>query len=68
MADKYEDKLHLDMPFEEALERFVGVDPAEVAANLEKSKAAKPAADRKLQKAASPDQTNVKRLRGKPKG
>jgi hypothetical protein len=57
-----EEKMHLDMPFDEALERFIGTDPAEVAANLEKSKAAKPEADRLLQSAHKPDQTNVTKL------
>ena len=63
----YEDKLHLDMPFDEAVERFIGTDPKEVAANIAKSKRAKPAADRKLQSAAKPDAHNVTELRGKRK-
>jgi hypothetical protein len=57
-----EEKMHLDMPFDEALERFIGTDTAEVAANLEKSKAAKPPADRVLQSANKPDQTNLTKL------
>jgi len=64
----YEDKMHLDMPFGEALERFVGTAPAELHANIEKSKAAKPPAARSEAKAASkPDAQNVVKLRGKPK-
>lgn len=66
MPGKYDDKMHLDMPMDEALERFIGTDPAELAANIAKSKAAKPAAERK-RPAAKPDQTNVTKLRGKPK-
>lgn len=65
MAGKYDDKMHLDMPLEEALERFIGTDPAEVRANVEKSKAAKPEAERK-RLTPKPDQTNVTKLRGKP--
>ena len=63
-----EEKMHLDMPFDEALERFIGVEPAEVAANLEKSKDAKAEADRVLQSAHKPDQTNLTKLRGKGTG
>jgi len=66
MAGKYEDKMSLDMPFDEALERFIGTDPTEVAANIAKSKAAKPEAERK-RPAPKPDQTNLVKLRGKPK-
>lgn len=35
---KYEEKLHIDMDFEEALERFSNVDPQEMQANLDKQK------------------------------
>lgn len=35
---KYDDKLFIDMPFGEAIERFAGVDPAEMHANIEKAK------------------------------
>jgi hypothetical protein len=63
----YEDKMNLDMPFGEALERFIGTDPREVAANIAKSKAAKPVADRKLQSATKPDTENVTELRRKRK-
>ena len=66
MAGKYDDKMHLDMPLGEALERFIGTDPDEMRANIAKSKATKPAAERK-RPTAKPDQTNVTRLRGKPK-
>jgi hypothetical protein len=38
----YDDKLHIDMPFSEALERFIGVDPKQVEANMAKSKKRKP--------------------------
>lgn len=39
---KYDDKLFLDIPFGEALERFAGTKPREVAAGIAKSKKAKP--------------------------
>jgi len=67
MSRKYDDKMSLDMPFDEALERFIGTDPGETRANIAKSKAAKPEAERK-RPTPKPDQTNVTRLRGKPKG
>lgn len=44
---KYDDKMHLDLPFGEALERFVGVDPAEMQANIAKAKKAKPPGGKK---------------------
>jgi hypothetical protein len=44
---KYDDKMNLDMPFAEALERFVGVDPREMHANIAKAKKAKPPGGRK---------------------
>lgn len=34
MTDKREKPLGLDMPFGEALERFIGVDPAELPDNV----------------------------------
>lgn len=55
----YEDKLHLDMPFGEALERLVGVDPKQVNANIKKSKAAKPPGEKKP---PPDDSTNVAKL------
>jgi len=35
---KYEKKLHIDMPFDEALERFAKTDPKEVKALASKKK------------------------------
>jgi len=63
----YEAPLHLEMPFDEALERFIGTDPVEVADNIARSKAAKPVADRKLQSASKPDDHNVTKLGRKRK-
>ncbi|MEQ1498968.1 MAG: hypothetical protein ABL914_09940 [Novosphingobium sp.] len=34
MTEKREKPLGLDMPFSEALERFIGVDPAELPENV----------------------------------
>jgi hypothetical protein len=67
MPRKYDDKMSLDLPFDEALERFAGTDPKEMRANIARSKAAKPEAERK-RPTPKPDQTNVAKLRGKPKG
>lgn len=43
---KYEKKLYIDMPFDEALERFAGTDPKEVRelVGRKKTAASKPAA------------------------
>lgn len=60
---KYDDKMHLDMPFAEAMERFIGTDPAEMHANIAKAKKAKPPGGRK---APPPDRSeNVVSLRAK---
>ena len=64
MPKRYDDKLSLDMPFDEALERYVGTDPEEYRAAVAASKKAKPEAERK-RPAPKPDQTNVTKLRGK---
>jgi len=39
--------LGLDMPFGEAMERFIGVDPKEMHANIAKSKKKKPPGGKK---------------------
>lgn len=44
------EELALDMPFGEALERFVGVIPAEMHANIAKSKKKKPPSGKKKRK------------------
>ncbi len=51
----YDDKMRLDMPFAEALERFVGVNPKEMHANIAKSKKKKPPGGKKSK--APPDDT-----------
>jgi hypothetical protein len=44
---KYDDKMRLDMPFAEALERFARTDPKEMHANITKAKKKKPPGGRK---------------------
>jgi hypothetical protein len=38
----YDDKMKLEMPFAEALERYAGTKPAEMRANIARSKKKKP--------------------------
>lgn len=66
MSRKYDDKMSLDMPFDEALERYIGTKPDEMHANIAKSKRTKPEAERK-RPAPKPDQTNVTKLAAKRK-
>jgi hypothetical protein len=44
---RYDDKLHLDMSFGEAVERFAGVKPSEMHANIRKAKKKKPPGGKK---------------------
>ena len=44
---KLEPKLGLDMPFEEALQRFIQTDPKEVENGIKKSKKKKPPGSKK---------------------
>ena len=39
---KYDDKLKLNIPADEALERFIGTNPKEMHANIDKAKKKKP--------------------------
>lgn len=39
---KQQERLHLDMPMDEALERFMRVDPAEMQGNIKRAKKKKP--------------------------
>lgn len=57
----------LDMPFDEALRRFIGTDPAELEANVKRSKKKKPPGAKKVKAASggSSDQQNVVSLRGR---
>jgi hypothetical protein len=49
MAKKrtYDDKMKLDMPFSEALERFASTDPKEMHANIKRAKKKKPPGGKK---------------------
>ena len=57
----------LDMPFDEAMKRFINTDPKEVEANIQRSKKKKPPGAKK--KKAAPggdnDQKNVVSLRNR---
>jgi hypothetical protein len=56
--------LGLDMPFDEALRRFIGADPAEVEANIRRAKKKKPPGrKKKIPSDGKVDQTNVVSLR-----
>ena len=56
----YEDKLHLDMPLGEAMDRLVGVDPKEMHANIKRAKQRKPPGG---SEPPPDDTTNVEDLR-----
>jgi hypothetical protein len=64
MARRYDDKLHLDMPFGEAVERFVGADPKQMHANIKRAKKKKPPGGKKHKPSgATRDDQKVVRLR-----
>lgn len=59
-----EPPLGLDMPFDEALKRFIGTDPREVEAGVKRAKKKKPPdRKRKLQPDGEVNQENVVSLR-----
>jgi hypothetical protein len=45
---KHRPRLHLDMPFGEALKRFAGVDPDQVNANIKRAKKRKAPGGKKV--------------------
>jgi hypothetical protein len=62
----YEDRLHLDMPFSEALERFAGTSPKEMRANIDRAKKKKPPGGKRRKPSGGRAQgKNVVPLRGK---
>ena len=61
---KLEPKLGLDMPFEEALQRFIQTDPIEVENGIKKSKKRKPPGGKSKKRKPSGGQ-NVVSLRRK---
>lgn len=60
---KYDDKMKLNMPFGEALERFAGTDPKEMHANIKRAKKKKPPGGKKAPPGNTDDPTNVASLR-----
>ena len=44
---RYDDKMKLKMPFAEAMDRFIGVDPKEMHANIKRAKKKKPPGGKK---------------------
>jgi hypothetical protein len=58
-----DERLHIDMPFGEAVERFAGVKPAEMHANIKRSKTKKPPGGKKAPPGYADDSTNVESLR-----
>lgn len=55
--------MRLEMPFSEALERFVGVDPEEMHANIKRAKTKKPLGGKKPRSGSSSSSQNVVSLR-----
>ncbi|MEX2128566.1 MAG: hypothetical protein WD871_10025 [Xanthobacteraceae bacterium] len=63
---KYSSRLYLDMPFAEAVARFVGTDPRETDDNIQRSKQKKPPGGKKRKRkpsGASVQADNVVSLR-----
>jgi len=59
----YDDKMKLDMPFAEALERYAGVDPKEMHANIKRAKKKKPPGGKKAPPGTPVKAENVVSLR-----
>lgn len=65
---RYDDKLHLDMPFGEALERFAFTNPKEMHVNIKRAKKKKPPGGKKKAPSDGPVAgQNVVRLRDRRK-
>jgi len=64
MAGKPRDEntFELDMPFSEALTRFIGTSPQEMRANVEKSKKKKPPGTKKKTRAAPGSKLKAKNV------
>jgi hypothetical protein len=65
MAKRYDDKMKLDMPFAEALERFAGTKPAEMHANIKRAKKKKPPGGKKVPPGSKDEGENVVSLRAR---
>lgn len=59
----YEEKMKLNMPFAEALERYIGTKPSEMHANIKRAKKKKPPGGKKAPPGNADDQTNLVSLR-----
>lgn len=64
---RYDDKLHLDMPFGEALQKFAFTDPKEMHANIKRAKKKKPPGGKKPPPDGLVQSANVVRLRDRRK-
>ena len=62
-STKPEPPFGLDMPFDEALKRFIGTKPAEVEANIKRAKKKKPPGGKKAPPDATAEDKNVVSLR-----
>ena len=58
---RYDDKMKLDLPADEALERFIGTDPKEVEVSIKRAKKKVPPGGRK-KKTAKPSDDNIASL------
>lgn len=67
MAKKqvYDDKMRLDMPFAEAVKRYIGVDPKEMHANIKRAKKKKPPGGKKAPPGTPSEAQNVVSLRSR---
>jgi hypothetical protein len=63
----YDEKMKLDMPFSEALERFAQVDPKEMHANISRAKKKKPPGGKNAPPGNASQSVNVVTLRDKRK-
>lgn len=61
----YDDKMRLDMPFGEALERFAGVDPKQMHANIKRAKKKKPPGGKKAPPSDTVEAPNLVSLRAR---
>jgi hypothetical protein len=61
----YDDKMRLDMPFAEAMERFAGVDPKQMHANIKRAKKKKPPGGKKAPPSNAVEAANVVSLRSR---
>jgi hypothetical protein len=63
----YDDKMKLDMPFSEAMERFAATSPKEMHTNIKRAKKKKPPGGKKAPPGDKVEGQNVVRLRDRRK-